>query len=118
MFSSVQPCSVRISRQTANWRGRFSIRAISVSDLNELRIWVDTRSPVPEGGWYKSYPKTEPPFASAGIPSNLQVAKLAEIDILAVLKDSDRIALHIADADLEASRIQTARDTPLAGPIR
>ena len=44
-------------------------RAISVSDLNQLRLWADTRPQVPEGDWYKdfgsfkicgsgSYPKT------------------------------------------------------------
>jgi hypothetical protein len=43
--------------------------AISVSDLNQLRLWVETRPEVPEGEWYKdfdsfkicgrgSYPKT------------------------------------------------------------
>lgn len=47
---------------------RMRDRAISVSDLNLLRLWVETRQ-VPEGGWYKdfgsfkicgsgSYPKT------------------------------------------------------------
>ena len=44
-------------------------RAISLSDLNQLRLWVEARSEVPEGEWYKdfgsfkicgsgSYPKT------------------------------------------------------------
>ena len=44
-------------------------RAISVSDLNQLRRWVETRPLVPDGDWYKdfgsfkicasgSYPKT------------------------------------------------------------
>jgi hypothetical protein len=43
--------------------------SIGVSDLNQLRLWVDTRPQVPEGDWYKdfgsfkicdsgSYPKT------------------------------------------------------------
>ena len=43
--------------------------AINVSDLNQLRLWVETRPEVPEGDWYKdfgsfkicgsgSYPKT------------------------------------------------------------
>jgi hypothetical protein len=42
---------------------------ISVSDLNQLRLWVETRPKVPKGDWYKdfgsfkvcgsgSYPKT------------------------------------------------------------
>jgi len=44
-------------------------RAISISDLNQLRLWVETRPEVPEGDWFKdfgsfkicgsgSYPKT------------------------------------------------------------
>jgi hypothetical protein len=44
-------------------------RAISVSDLNQLRLWIETRPQVPEADWYKdfgsfkicgsgSYPKT------------------------------------------------------------
>jgi hypothetical protein len=54
-------------RQHLNERMRD--RAISVSDLNQHRLWVETRPEVPEGGWYKdfgsfkicgrgSYPKT------------------------------------------------------------
>jgi hypothetical protein len=48
---------------------RIRDREISVSDLNQLRLWVETRPEVPEGDWYKdfgsfkvcgsgSYPKT------------------------------------------------------------
>jgi hypothetical protein len=48
---------------------RMRDRAISVSDLNQLRLWVEMRPFVPEGDWYKdfgsfkicgsgSYPKT------------------------------------------------------------
>ena len=48
---------------------RMRDRGISVSDLNQLRLWVETRPQVPEGDWYKdfgsfkicgsgSYPKT------------------------------------------------------------
>ena len=48
---------------------RMRDRAISVSDLNQLRLWIDTRPQVPEDDWYKdfgsfkicgsgSYPKT------------------------------------------------------------
>lgn len=44
-------------------------RAVSVSDLNQLRAWIDSQPEVPEGAWYKdfgsfkicghgSYPKT------------------------------------------------------------
>jgi hypothetical protein len=48
---------------------RMRDRAISASDLNQLRLWIETRPQVPEGDWYKdfgsfkicgrgSYPKT------------------------------------------------------------
>ena len=48
---------------------RMRDREISVSDLNQLRLWVETRPNMPEGDWYKdfgsfkvcgsgSYPKT------------------------------------------------------------
>lgn len=34
---------------------RMHDRAISVSDLNQLRLWVETRPEVPEGEWYKDF---------------------------------------------------------------
>lgn len=48
---------------------RMRDRGISVSDLNQLRLWVETQPEVPHGDWYKdfgsfkvcgsgSYPKT------------------------------------------------------------
>jgi hypothetical protein len=48
---------------------RMRERAISVADLNQLRLWIATQPDVPEGDWYKdfgsfkirgrgSYPKT------------------------------------------------------------
>ncbi len=48
---------------------RMRDREVSVADLNQLRLWVETRPEVPEGDWYKdfgsfkvcgsgSYPKT------------------------------------------------------------
>lgn len=48
---------------------RMRDRAISIPDLNQLRLWVETRPEAPEGDWYKdfgsfkicgsgSYPKT------------------------------------------------------------
>jgi hypothetical protein len=48
---------------------RMRDRAISLADLNQLRLWIDTHPEVPEGDWYKdfgsfkicghgSYPKT------------------------------------------------------------
>jgi len=44
-------------------------RAITIADLNQLRLWIDSKPEVPEGDWYKdfgsfkicgrgSYPKT------------------------------------------------------------
>jgi hypothetical protein len=48
---------------------RMRDRAISLEDLNQLRLWIESRPEVPEGDWYKdfgsfkicghgSYPKT------------------------------------------------------------
>lgn len=48
---------------------RMRDRAISLSDLDRLRVWIESRPEVPEGEWYKdfgsfklcgsgSYPKT------------------------------------------------------------
>ena len=48
---------------------RMRDRAISVSDLNQLRVWSESKPEVPDGAWYKdfgsfkicghgSYPKT------------------------------------------------------------
>jgi hypothetical protein len=48
---------------------RMRDRAISVADINQLRLWIDSQPEVPEGDWYKdfgsfkicgsgSYPKT------------------------------------------------------------
>jgi len=34
---------------------RMRDRSISVSDLNQLRLWVDTRPEMPEGDWYKDF---------------------------------------------------------------
>jgi hypothetical protein len=34
---------------------RMRDRAISVSDLNQLRLWVERRPDVPEGDWYADY---------------------------------------------------------------
>ena len=34
---------------------RMRDRAISLSDLNQLRLWVETRPQVPEGNWYKDF---------------------------------------------------------------
>jgi hypothetical protein len=30
-------------------------RAISLDDLNQLRLWIDTKPEVPEGDWYKDF---------------------------------------------------------------
>lgn len=48
---------------------RMRDRAISLADLNQLRLWIDSQPEVPEGDWFKdfgsfklcghgSYPKT------------------------------------------------------------
>ena len=30
-------------------------RAISIADLNQLRLWIDTKPEVPEDAWYKNF---------------------------------------------------------------
>jgi hypothetical protein len=30
-------------------------RAISIADLNHLRLWIDSNPEVPEGDWYKDF---------------------------------------------------------------
>jgi len=34
---------------------RMRDRAISISDLNQLRLWIETRLEVPEEDWYKDF---------------------------------------------------------------
>ena len=34
---------------------RMRERAISIADLNQLRLWIDSRPEVPEGDWYKDF---------------------------------------------------------------
>jgi hypothetical protein len=34
---------------------RMRNRAISVADLNQLRLWVESKPEVPEGDWYKDF---------------------------------------------------------------
>ena len=34
---------------------RMRHRAISISDLNQLRLWIDSRPEVPAGDWYKDF---------------------------------------------------------------
>lgn len=34
---------------------RMRDRAISIADLNKLRLWVETKPEVPEGDWYKDF---------------------------------------------------------------
>jgi hypothetical protein len=34
---------------------RMRDRAISIADLNQLRLWMDTRPEVPAGDWYKDF---------------------------------------------------------------
>ena len=34
---------------------RMRDRAISIADLNQLRLWIETRPEVPDGDWYKDF---------------------------------------------------------------
>ena len=34
---------------------RMRDRAISVSDLNQLRLWIEAQPEVPEGAWFKDF---------------------------------------------------------------
>lgn len=34
---------------------RMRDRAITIADLNELRLWVETRPEVPAGDWFKDF---------------------------------------------------------------
>ncbi|HXX15718.1 MAG TPA: hypothetical protein VEJ47_12510 [Candidatus Eremiobacteraceae bacterium] len=34
---------------------RMRDRAISINDLNKLRLWIESRPEVPEGNWYKDF---------------------------------------------------------------
>lgn len=35
--------------------GRMRDRAISIADLNQLRLWIGSKPEVPEGDWYKDF---------------------------------------------------------------
>ncbi len=34
---------------------RMRDREISIADLNQLRLWIDTKPEVPEGDWFKDF---------------------------------------------------------------
>ena len=34
---------------------RMRDRAISIADLNQLRVWIESKPEVPEGDWYKDF---------------------------------------------------------------
>ncbi len=34
---------------------RMRDRAISLADLNQLRVWIDSHPEVPDGDWYKDF---------------------------------------------------------------
>lgn len=34
---------------------RMRDRAINATDLNQLRLWIETRPEVPDGEWYKDF---------------------------------------------------------------
>jgi hypothetical protein len=35
--------------------GRMRNRAVSIADLNQLRLWIDSKLEVPEGDWFKDF---------------------------------------------------------------
>ena len=34
---------------------RLNDRSISIADLNQLRLWIESQPEVPEGNWYKDF---------------------------------------------------------------
>jgi len=34
---------------------RMRDRSITIADLNQLRLWIESSSAVPEGDWYKDF---------------------------------------------------------------
>jgi hypothetical protein len=34
---------------------RMRDRSISIADLNQLRLWIESKPEVPEGDWYKDF---------------------------------------------------------------
>ena len=34
---------------------RMRDRSISIADLNELRLWIESKPDVPDGDWYKDF---------------------------------------------------------------
>ncbi len=34
---------------------RMHDRAITIADLNQLRLWIDSKPEVPKGDWYKDF---------------------------------------------------------------
>jgi hypothetical protein len=34
---------------------RMRDRSISIADLNQLRLWIDSKPEVPQGDWYKDF---------------------------------------------------------------
>jgi hypothetical protein len=34
---------------------RMRDRAVSIADLNQLRLWIESKPEVPEGDWYKDF---------------------------------------------------------------
>jgi hypothetical protein len=49
------PAAVR-----AHLTDRMRDRAITISQLNELRLWMDTAPQVPEGDWFKDFGPFKP----------------------------------------------------------
>ena len=38
-----------------HWIDRMRDRAIGVADLNRLRLWIESKPEVPDGGWFKDF---------------------------------------------------------------
>jgi hypothetical protein len=64
-------------------------RAISLDDLNQLRLWIDSHPTVPEGDWYKDFGSFKIcgrgpyPFRVARLPkASVSVGILEMIDLL------------------------------------
>ena len=38
---------------------RMRDRAISIADLNQLRLWISSHPEVPEGDWYKDFARSK-----------------------------------------------------------
>jgi hypothetical protein len=44
-----------LARVRQHLTDRMRDRAINISDLNQLRLWIESRPEVPQGDWYKDF---------------------------------------------------------------